>query len=399
MIKYYKIFSKGLEMHDYDFELNLDKRYKSELTSEETVEIVFSYISKITTVKNLDKQLMLMADLGRELIRADRCTVWLVDSKKDELWTKVAHGLNEIRIDKHFGIVGSAVKDGEPLIINDPYNDDRFDKDIDQKTGYHTNNVLVIPIKNSEDKIIGAYQAVNKLTKEAIFTQKDLDRLLLAVTYTGKELESSMLYKEIEDTQKEIIYTMAEIGETRSKETGNHVRRVAEYSKILASGYGLSDEEAELIKMASPMHDIGKIGIPDSILLKPGKLTEDEFKIMKTHSKLGYNMLKHSDRKILKASAIIAHEHHEKWNGKGYPRGLKGEEIHIYGRITAIADVFDALSSDRCYKKAWELEKVLNLLKEERGEHFDPKLIDTLFDRLDEILKYKKMYDDKFDHF
>jgi len=383
-------------MHDYDFELNFKKSYKEELTPEQTVEIVFSFIADIATVKKLDKQLMLMADLGRKLIVADRCSLWLIDEKKNELWTKVAHGLDAIRIPKDFGIVGHAIQEKENLIINDPYNCEFFDKDIDKKTGYHTNNILVIPIKNSEDKIIGAFQAINKMTKEGEFTDKDVHRLLLAVTYTGKELESSMLYQEIENTQKEIIYTMAEIGETRSKETGNHVRRVAEYSKILALGYGLSSDETELIKMASPMHDIGKIGIPDAILLKPGKLTDDEFEIMKTHAQLGYNMLKHSDRKILKASAIIAHEHHEKYNGRGYPRGLKGENIHIYGRITAIADVFDALSSDRCYKKGWPIERVLELLKEEKGQHFDPKLIDVFFNNLDEIIKYKAKYEDAF---
>jgi len=159
------------------------------------------------------------------------------------------------------------------------------------------------------------------------------------------------LTQEIEDTQKEIIYTMGAIGESRSKETGNHVKRVAEYSYLLAKLYGLSEDEAKLLKEASPMHDIGKVAISDSILKKPGKLTDEEFAIMKTHSQLGYEMLKHSKRPILKAASIIAHQHHEEYNGKGYPQGLKGDEIHIYGAITAVADVFDALGSDRVYKK------------------------------------------------
>ena len=204
------------------------------------------------------------------------------------------------------------------------------------------------------------------------------------------------LSDEIINTQKEIIYTMGEIAETRSKETGNHVKRVAEYSKILALKLGLSLENAEMLKLASPMHDIGKVGIPDEILNKPGKLTPDEFEIMKTHAQMGYDMLKHSNKPILQAASIVSKEHHEKYNGKGYPRGLKGEDIHIFARITAVADVFDALGSDRVYKAAWNDEKIFNLFKEERAKHFDPKLIDIFFEHLDEFLKIRETFKDKF---
>lgn len=203
------------------------------------------------------------------------------------------------------------------------------------------------------------------------------------------------LNDEIINTQKEVVEKMGAIGETRSKETGDHVKRVAEYSYMLAKYYGLGEEEAILLKQASPMHDIGKVGIPDSILNKPGKLTDEEFEIMKTHTEIGYEMLKHSERDILKASAIVAYTHHEKWNGTGYPQGTKGNEIHIYGRITAVADVFDALGHDRVYKKAWELERILELFKEERGKHFDPTLIDLFFENLDSFLDVKNKFDSK----
>ncbi|MGB5866669.1 MAG: PAS domain S-box protein [Arcobacteraceae bacterium] len=223
----------------------------------------------------------------------------------------------------------------------------------------------VVPIKNKDEKII-----------EYIGIRKDITELV-------------NLHNEIEETQRELIYTLGEIGETRSKETGNHVKRVAEYSKLLALKAGLSKEDAELLKYASPMHDIGKIGIPDMILNKPGKLTVEEFAVMKNHSSIGYEMLKGSARPILQTSAIVANEHHEKWDGSGYPKGLEGEDIHIFGRITAIADVFDALASDRPYKKSWDLEKILALFKEQRGKHFDPKLIDIFFDNLDEFLEIR----------
>lgn len=202
------------------------------------------------------------------------------------------------------------------------------------------------------------------------------------------------LNKEIEATQREVVFTMGSIGESRSKETGNHVKRVAEYSRILALHYGLDEAEAELLKQASPMHDIGKVGIPDAILNKPGPLTHEEFDIMQTHADLGYEMLKHSERPILKAAATVAREHHEKWDGSGYPNKKSGEEIHIYGRITAIADVFDALGSDRVYKKAWELDKILRLIREESGRHFDPALVEIFFDHLEEFLAVREQYRD-----
>jgi PAS domain S-box-containing protein len=202
------------------------------------------------------------------------------------------------------------------------------------------------------------------------------------------------LHQEIEATQSEIIYKMGEIGESRNKETGNHVRRVAEYSRLLALKAKLSEEEADLIAMASPMHDIGKVAIPDAVLLKPGKLNDDEWVVMRSHSAIGYSVLSGSERPILNAAAIIAHQHHEKFDGSGYPNGLSGDAIHIYGRIVAIADVFDALGSDRPYKKGWELEKIFELFHNERGKHFDPTLIDLFFEYLDEFLTIRNQYQD-----
>lgn len=212
------------------------------------------------------------------------------------------------------------------------------------------------------------------------------------VVYASDISEIINLNKEILETQKEIVYKMGEIGETRSKETGDHVRRVAEYSELLARLAGLDKEEAELIKLASPMHDIGKVGIPDAILKKPGKLTSEEFEVMKTHAELGFNLLNHSTRPVLKAAAIIAHQHHEKWNGEGYPQQTRGEDIHIYGRITAVADVFDALGSDRVYKKAWPLDQILTLFNEQQGQHFDPALVDLLTNNLAAFLEIRDRY-------
>jgi response regulator RpfG family c-di-GMP phosphodiesterase len=169
---------------------------------------------------------------------------------------------------------------------------------------------------------------------------------------------------------------------------------VAEYSYLLARRFGLGETESDLLRYASPMHDAGKIGIPDSILNIAGELTDEEFRIMQNHTVMGYDILKGSQRPILKAAAIVAHEHHEKWNGSGYPRGLSGEGIHLYGRIVALADVFDALGSDRCYKAAWPTERILLLIKEERGLHFDPALVDIFFAHLGDFLRIKRQIPD-----
>jgi response regulator RpfG family c-di-GMP phosphodiesterase len=236
------------------------------------------------------------------------------------------------------------------------------------------------------------YIAADILSKE----REESKRVEELVEHKTKEITE--LNEELEATQREVIFTMGTISEERSKETGYHVKRVAEYSLILARLYGLSLEESLLLKNASPMHDVGKIGIPDAILNKPGKFTDEEFEVMKSHAELGYKMLKHSSKSILKAAAIVAYEHHEKWNGRGYPQGLKGEEIHIYGRITAIADVFDALGSDRVYKKAWPLQKIINLFEEERGEHFDPVLTDLFLDNLEHFLAAKENIENNEDN-
>ena len=214
----------------------------------------------------------------------------------------------------------------------------------------------------------------------------DKDLIEVFCTNVSIAFDNIYLNEEVEDTQKEILFTLGEIAEARSQETGHHVKRVAEIAKLLALRCGLSPEEAENLRLATPIHDVGKLAIPDAILNKSGKLTLEEFAIMKKHSPIGYEMLKKSKRSILKSGALIAHEHHERYDGSGYPQGLAGEEIHIYGRIVALADVFDALSSDRVYKKAWPLKDVLHYISEERGGHFDPKLVDIFMENLDEIL-------------
>lgn len=202
------------------------------------------------------------------------------------------------------------------------------------------------------------------------------------------------LSKKIDKLNIDIVYILGSIAEGRNEEMSNHLKRVSAYSQIIANRIELSQEEKELLKRASPLHDIGKITIPDHILNKSGALTKDEFEAVKKHTVSGYNILKTVDSDIFKCAAVIALEHHEKWDGTGYPNGLKGAEISTFGRITAIADVFDALTSKRCYKEAWGMDRALQALKEGRGNHFDPNFIDIFFDSLDEIRDTFKKYSD-----
>ncbi len=195
------------------------------------------------------------------------------------------------------------------------------------------------------------------------------------------------LNSEIISTQKEIIERLGSVVESRSNEVAFHVNRVAEISYILALASGMNQKDAYRLKLSSPMHDIGKIGILDNILLKPGKLTAQEFEIMKTHTRIGHDILAGSLKELLNLARIVAYEHHEKWDGSGYPKGLHGEDISIYGRITAIADVFDALTQDRVYKKAWSIDKAIDFIKVESGKHFDPNLVKLFLENIDEIKK------------
>jgi response regulator RpfG family c-di-GMP phosphodiesterase len=198
----------------------------------------------------------------------------------------------------------------------------------------------------------------------------------------------------LEESQREIVYMLGDAVEHRSKETGFHLRRVAEISYLLALRVGLPEEQAMAIKEAAPLHDLGKIAIPDAILNKAGKLNSDEWQIMKSHAEIGHEMLESSDKPLLKLGADIALNHHERWDGTGYPYGKKGADISIAGRITAIADVFDALCSARVYKEAWPIKEVEEYFQLQRGLHFDPNLVDILFENIDEIIQIQKTYND-----
>ena len=200
--------------------------------------------------------------------------------------------------------------------------------------------------------------------------------------------------KELRLSREETIQRLAIAAEYRDSSTAQHIQRMSHYCELLARRYGLSPERCDLIRTASPMHDIGKIGTPDHVLLKPGKFTPEEFKVITQHTEIGYRILAGSDSELLKVAALIAWTHHERFDGTGYPRGLKGETIPLEGRITAIADNFDALTTQRVYKPAYDFDHAKELMLKERGKHFDPELLDIFFDSMEEITRIYDQFAD-----
>ena len=251
-----------------------------------------------------------------------------------------------------------------------------------------------------DDAYVGYFQPrlgredVIYITSSRHLTEDDTGMIELFLRNVSIAYENILLREEIEGTQRDMVYMLGEAIETRSRETGQHVRRVAEFCHLIALGIGLSERDADILRIAAPLHDFGKIGIPDLILHKPGKLNDEEWVVMKTHAEIGAEMLGKSEREILKAASSLAGNHHEKWDGSGYPNGLSGEDIHLFGRIGAIADVYDALGSKRCYKETWPLERIVDYLKEQSNIHFDPMLVDWVLNNLDQMEEVRRKYPD-----
>lgn len=230
------------------------------------------------------------------------------------------------------------------------------------------------------------------LTRERNRLRDEVDGRTRALDEATERLER--VQADLRVAREETILRLARAAEFRDDETAAHLQRMSHYCYLIGQKNGLDEVQCEMLRIASPMHDVGKIGIPDHILLKPGRLTTDEYTIMKQHAEIGYQILSGSESPLVKLAANIAHTHHEKWDGSGYPRGLTGDSIPIEGRIAAVADVFDALTSERPYKKAWEIEDATALLEKGRGAHFDPTLVDLFLGSMDEVLAIRDEFSD-----
>ena len=250
------------------------------------------------------------------------------------------------------------------------------------------------PGQAPEESVTMEYD-INDYREKSELTARSLKTALITAFRSYRDIATiKSLNHEIESTQKELIYTLGEIAESRSVETGHHVKRVGEISALLASRYGLAAEEAARMPLAASMHDLGKLAIHDSILNKPGPLTGAEFEIMKHHCELGYEILSKSSRPLLQMAKVIAREHHENFDGTGYPYGLKGAEISIWSRIVALADVFDALGTRRVYKEAWPKEKIFDYIVAESGKKFDPELVEVFIRHIDDVYKVRERFSD-----
>lgn len=351
----------------------------------------------ITALTDIDELLRVIAEETKNAIQADRCTVFLWDKETDELWSKVALGLDssqEIRFPADKGLAGYVVKTGESLNIVDAYKDPRFNQEVDTKTGYRTKTILCMPITNNNREIIGAFQVINKIG--GVFTKNDEDLLVAIGGSASIALENAQLfdqqlqlYREQKLLFESFIDTLATSIDARDKITAGHSTRVRLYSSYLADEIGMEPKDKALLEKAAILHDIGKIGIRDSVLQKEGKLTDEEYKHIQEHVRITHNILNKiymsPDFRIITEMAC---SHHEKWDGTGYYRHLKGEEITLGGRILAVADVFDAITSKRHYRDKMPIAKVLDILISGAGSHFDKNLVDTFLSiSIDKIVK------------
>jgi len=330
----------------------------------------------ISSLMELDDLLLLIARETARVLKADRCTLFLLDKKREELWSKVAMGEEKIRLPKESGIAGLVVTTGETLIIDDPYSNPHFNPEIDKKTGYHTRSLLCGPMRDSKGEVLGVFQVLNKL--DGAFQEEDKELLEAVAAFSAIAIENARLYAELKKTFHSFIETLAATIDARHHLTAGHSHRVARYTVGIAREMGLPKKEIEILRVAAFLHDYGKIGIPDSILAKPGKLTEEEYAQMKRHPALTKEILgKIYLSADYKGIPGLASTHHEKLDGSGYPFGLKDGKIPLGGRIMAVADVFDAITSKRDYREGMPYPEALEQLRKDVGKHFDPEAFDA----------------------
>ena len=339
----------------------------------------------INALTDITELLKVIAEETKVAMQADRCTVFLLDKEKNELWSKVALGMDsqEIRFPVDKGLAGFVARTGESINIEDAYNDERFNPEVDKETGYKTKTILCMPIKNNNQEIIGAFQVLNKL--HGVFTKNDEDLLVAIGGSASIALENAQLFEQQKELYKEqkllfesFINTLAASIDARDKITAGHSNRVKLYSMLIVDALELDEKTKEIIEKAATLHDIGKIGIRDSVLQKEGKLTPEEYQHIQEHVQITHNILeKICMTEDFRQIAEIACSHHEKYDGSGYYRHLKGEEIPYGGRILAVSDVFDAITSRRHYRDKMPIVNVINILLKDSGTHFDKNIVDV----------------------
>lgn len=370
----------------------------------------------LSNQNNLHDLLELIVREARQITRADAGSIYIKEGSKlhfrvsqnQTIETRRSAGGDQPRfkgfsmeISRH-SIAGYVASTGETLNIPDVYHlpadvEYSFNKDYDRDNDYRTQSMLQVPMKDPAGEIIGVLQLINALDAQVRVMVFAPDQEALVQSLASQAavcIRNNRLTLKLKKAYLDTIHRLAIAAEYRDEDTAAHIMRMSNYSAVIARCMGMPAEDVEIIKYASPMHDVGKIGISDKILLKPGKLTDEEFLEMKRHTIIGGKILTGGDSEPLITSEIIALTHHEKFDGSGYPRGLKGEEIPLSGRVVALADVFDALTTKRCYKEAFPVEKARAIIDEGSGKHFDPGVVDCFHGCVDEILEIKHTYSD-----
>lgn len=351
-----------------------------QISSDEKLNLLVEFGARISNELRLDKLLDIIAQQISRMLNVGRCTIYLKDTERNELWSKIAQGRGlehtEIRLPLDgTSTVAVVARTGEIINLANAYEDERFSMAVDMVTDFHTHTMLAVPLKNNSGKVLGVFQVANK-ADGTTFNKKDEGILLLLATLAASSIEIAKLYQDVHVSQLETIYRLAVTAEYRDQQdTRTHLKNVSIISYLLALALGMNKKEAELIKNASPLHDIGKVALADNILLKPGRLTPEEFEIMKSHTVYGGRILEGAHSKVLQVAHKMSLYHHEKWNGAGYPKNLKGENIPIEARILTVADVFDALCVSRRYKKAWKTDEAYQYILDEAGKAFDPRIV------------------------
>ena len=350
------------------------------LSADEKLNLLVEFGARISSELRLDKLLDIIAQQITRMLNVGRCTIYLKDGERHELWSKIAQGRGlehtEIRVPLNGNnVVAIVARTGQTINMPNAYEDDRFSMDVDMVTDFRTHSLLAVPLKNNAGKVLGVFQVANKADGTP-FDKKDEGILLLLATLASSSIEIARLYQDVHVAQLETIYRLAVTAEYRDQQdTRAHLKNISIISYLLALALGMNKKEAELIKNASPLHDIGKVALADNILLKPGRLTPEEFEIMKSHTIYGGRILEGAHSKVLQVAHKMSLYHHEKWNGTGYPKGLKGEDIPLEARIITVADVFDALCVARVYKKAWKTDDAYLYILGESGKAFDPRIV------------------------
>ncbi len=366
----------------------------------------------LSSESNLETLLKLIISKAKELTACDASTIYIREGDCLRFFVSNTETLQDqkLPLDQR-SIAGYVVLTGHNVNITDAYQLSadlpyRFNPNIDRQIGYHTCSMLTVPMRDATGQIVGALQLLNRLSGSRPqrlpthelrqwcipFSEFDVSLSEALASQAAVSYQNVKLRQDLKTAHIEAIFILSAAAEYRDVDTSLHLKRMSNYSRIIAKHVGLSVEEQELILYASPMHDVGKIGIPDAILLKPGKFTPEERAVMQKHPQIGAEILGKSEAPLMRKSAIIARSHHEKFDGSGYPYGLKGDQIPLEGRIVALADVFDALASRRPYKQAWDLKDIMELIENSNGTHFDPDVVAAFYQGIDEILDIYHKY-------